>query len=96
MSAELQRFQREIVEVAEFYVDENNEAGVNKIFSKSLDGTISFKKPTKYLKDYFGAQGKKLDETLFDEVNNTDEVKKETNNEDVELEMPKMEAIDSL
>ena len=85
MSAELQRFQREIVEVVEFYVDENNEAKSNIIFSKSLDGTINYNKPTKYLKDYFGAQGKILDESLFSEAKNS--VSKEDNvNQNVELD----------
>ena len=65
MSAELQRFQREIVEVSEFYVDDNNVAQTNIIYKKGLDGTITFKNPTKYLRDYFGAQGKDLAENLF-------------------------------
>ena len=67
MSAELQRFQREIVEVAEFYVDDNNVAKVNLIFHKGLDGTVTFHNPTRYLRDYFGAQGKSLDEHIFGE-----------------------------
>jgi len=78
MSAELQRFQREIVEVSEFYVDENNESKVNIIFQKGLDGTITFKNPTKYLRDYFSAQGKTLKEDLFieegEKENNSDEI----------------------
>lgn len=65
MSAQLQRFQREIVEVAEFYVDEDNVAKVNLIFHKGLDGTITFHNPTRYLRDYFGSQGKSLDEHIF-------------------------------
>ena len=79
MSAELQRFQREIVEVCEFYVDENNVARSNIIFQKGLDGTVTFKNPTKYLKDYFGAQGKDLKENLFIE-----EDKSEIHNDVVE------------
>lgn len=70
MSAELQRFQREIVEVSEFYVDENNEAKANIIFQKGLDGTVTFKNPTKHLRDYFSAQGKELKKDLFIEENN--------------------------
>ena len=49
MSKELGRFQREIIEVVEFYVDENNEAKSNIIFKKSLDGKFSFNNPSKYL-----------------------------------------------
>ncbi len=65
MSAELKRFQREIVEVCEFYVDENNEAKTNIIFQKSLDGTIAYNNPTKYLRDYFAAQGAELNPDIF-------------------------------
>lgn len=65
MSAELQRFQREIVEVCEFYVDEDNVARSNILFHKGLDGTIKFSNPTKYLRDYFGSQGKSLDPHVF-------------------------------
>lgn len=65
MSAELKRFQREIVEVCEFYVDENNEAKTNIIFQKSLDGTIAYNNPTKYLRDYFAAQGAELNSDIF-------------------------------
>lgn len=79
MSAELQRFQREIVEVCEFYVDDQNVARTNIIFQKSLDGTITFKNPTKYLRDYFGAQGKALKEDYFVEENK--EVNNSNNNE---------------
>lgn len=65
MSKELGRFQREIVEVTEFYVDENNNAGVNVIFQKSLDGKMAFNNPTKHLKDYLGSQGVELKDNLF-------------------------------
>ncbi|MBQ4583987.1 MAG: type II/IV secretion system ATPase subunit [Bacilli bacterium] len=62
LSKELGRFQREIVEVCEFFVDDNNEAGSNILFKKGLDGTISFNNPTEYLRRYMGAQGVILDE----------------------------------
>lgn len=66
MSAELGRFQREIVEVCEFYVDsEKNIAKSNIIFQKNLDGTYAFQNPSKGLRDYFSAQGKVLKEYLF-------------------------------
>ena len=56
-SKELNRFQREIVEVVEFYVDKDNNANSNIIFQKGLDGTFSFNNPTEYLRNYLGAQG---------------------------------------
>ena len=70
MSQELQRFQREIVEVVEFYVDDDNVAKANVIYQKGLDGTITFNNPTKYLRGYFGSQGKTLKEDLFGENKN--------------------------
>ena len=74
MSAELQRFQREIVEVCEFYVDNNNEAKTNIIYLKNLDGTFTFNNPTKYLQDYFSAQGQTLKADYFEEeVQNNNE-----------------------
>ena len=77
MSKELGRFQREIIEVVEFYVDENNEAKANVIFKKSLDGKFAFKNPSKYLIDYLGVQGVSLPEDYFVKENdnsNLDEV----------------------
>ena len=74
MSQELGRFQREIVEVTEFYVDDNNEAQANTLFSKGLDGTFTFNNPTKYLRAYMGAQGMVLEDNPFHitENNNND------------------------
>ena len=65
MSKELGRFQREIVEVCEFYVDDENNAGSNVIYKKNLDGKIAFNEPSKYLKDYLGSQGVTLKENIF-------------------------------
>lgn len=65
MSKELGRFQREIVEVCEFYVDDENNAGSNVIYKKNLDGKIAFNEPSKYLKDYLGSQGVTLKENVF-------------------------------
>ena len=74
MSKELGRFQREIVEVCEFYVDDDNNAGSNVIYKKSLDGTFMYQNPTKYLKDYLGSQGVILKDNIFGE---TEEIKDE-------------------
>ena len=71
MSKEYQRFQREIVEVCEFYVDENNIPKSNIIFQKNLDGKLTFNKPTKHLENYFSAQGKVLNTKYFSEESNT-------------------------
>lgn len=52
-SKRLGRFQREIIEVCEFYVDrDTNEAKSNIIYQKSLDGKVVLRNPTQYLLDY--------------------------------------------
>ena len=88
MSKELGRFQREIVEVCEFYVDENNEAGFNVIYKKNLDGRFSFSNPSKYLKDYLGSQGVTIKDNLF--------VTESSEQESVGEVNPSLEVIDSL
>lgn len=66
MSKKLGRFQREIVEVAEFFVDDDkNEAGVNVIFKKGMDGTVAYNNPTKHLMDYLSMQGIEIPENPF-------------------------------
>ena len=65
MSKELGRFQREIMEVCEFYVDENNKPQVNIIYKKTLTGEITMNNPTKYLRDYLSIGGVLLDEDIF-------------------------------
>ena len=81
MSKELNRFQREILEVCEFYVDEHNKPQVNTIYKKTLTGEITMNNPTKNLRDYLGIGGVVLPEDIFqlDEQNNqTVELPKQT------------------
>lgn len=66
-SKERERFQREIVEICEFYVDENNNAKDNIIYKKNLDGNFCLKNPSKYLIEYLASQGTELDNNLFKE-----------------------------
>lgn len=54
---ETKRFVREIAEVTEFYVTENNEAKYNTIYQKSTSGKVVRNQPSKYLLDYLDAQG---------------------------------------
>lgn len=56
-SKELGRFHREVCEVTEFYVTEENEAKSNTIYKKTPDGKITLKNPTKYLLGYLESQG---------------------------------------
>ena len=69
MSTELGRYQREIMEVVEFYVDESNNAGMNVIFKKGIDGSMYLNEPSKYIRGYLGIQGVVLPETIFKTVN---------------------------
>jgi len=65
-SKEYDRFQREILEICEFYVDdETNEPMINEIYKKSLDGKISIKNPTSHLLDYIAIQGVILPKDTF-------------------------------
>lgn len=65
LSKELGRFQREIMEICEFYVDEENKPQVNIIFRKNLTGELVMNNPTKHLRDYLGIQGVDLPEDIF-------------------------------
>ena len=56
-SIEQQRFVREVCEVCEFYVDEENNAKSNVIYRKTPGGQVYMRNPSKYLLDYLAAQG---------------------------------------
>ena len=56
-SPERQKFHREISEVVEFYVTEDNEAKSNTLFKKTPDGRVTIHNPTKYLLGYLESQG---------------------------------------
>lgn len=62
------KFKREIAEVTEFFVDENNEAGYNTIYKKTQEGVITKNKPSKYLIDYLDGQGIVLPDIIVDNV----------------------------
>lgn len=62
------RFRREIAEVTEFFVDDNNEAGHNTIYKKTVSGNETYKMPSKYLRDYLEGQGVVIDD-LFQNIN---------------------------
>ncbi len=69
-------FKREIAEVTEFYVDEDNNAIYNTIYKKSSTGKVVKKAPSKYLIEYLDAQGVTLDANAIvptDNENNNEE-----------------------
>ncbi len=71
-SKKFNRYQREIIEVCEFYVDDNNKPCTNEIYKKSLDGHYSLKNPTQALLDYLSIQNVFLDKDTFHLGNNTE------------------------
>ena len=56
-SKELQRFKREVAEVVEFFVDENNKPGYQIIYKRTPEGKVVLHNPTKYLLGYLESQG---------------------------------------
>ena len=58
-------FHREIGEVTEFYVTEDNKAEYNTIYRKTTTGKIIRKEPSKYLLDYLDAQGVTLQKNII-------------------------------
>ena len=65
-SAQYQRFQREITQVVEFYVDdEANQAKVNVLYSRDLAGNETYNNPTSHLIDYLASQGVVMREDPF-------------------------------
>ena len=54
---ETKRFVREIAEVCEFHVTEDNKAEYNQIYVKSTTGNVIRNKPSKYLVSYLDSQG---------------------------------------
>ena len=64
-SRKLNRFQREIIEVCEFYVDDDNVPRTNNLYKKTLDGQITMNNPTKHLLDYLAIGNIYLHEDTF-------------------------------
>ena len=72
-------FKREIAEVTEFYVDEDNNAIYNTIYKKSSTGKVVKKAPSKYLIEYLDSQGVTLEPNA---IVPTEEPKEEINFEE--------------
>jgi hypothetical protein len=93
------KFVREIAEVTEFYVTEDNDAKYNTLYKKTPEGKIYRKNPSKYLAEYLEAQGVKLPEGFIKEeygeecVLNVDEQQKQNTNVSNLIETPKSELI---
>ena len=69
-SRETGKFVREIAEVTEFYVTEDNEAKYNVIYKKDLFGNVVNNDPSKYLIEYLSAQGVQLPDEMVGRAQN--------------------------
>ena len=64
-SARYKRYQREITEVVEFYVDEDNNARSRVLYTKDTRGRETYNNPSKYLLNYLSEQGIDLPDNIF-------------------------------
>ena len=88
------KFVREIAEVTEFYVTENNDAKYNTLYKKTPDGKIYRRNPSKYLIEYLEAQGTKLPVGFIREEYNQDNVSNiNEKNNNINEDMVKSEII---
>lgn len=78
------KFMREVCEVTEFFVTNDNIPDFNVIYRKNIDGTVIMNGPSEYLLDYLESQGVDLKEIQKDWQNENDKPfdddKKEDNN----------------
>ena len=72
------RFVREVCEVCEFYVDEDNNPKSNVIYRKTATGQVHMKNPSKYLLDYIAGQGVILSPTII--TGSEEEIDKQEDN----------------
>lgn len=79
---ETKKFVREIAEVTEFYVTEDNKAEYNTIYQKTTSGNVIRNKPSKYLIDYLDRQGVILSE---DSIKTDDNIGNQTPNPNNQL-----------
>ena len=96
-SKQYERFQREITQVVEFYVDDDaNEAKVNVMYSRDLAGHESYNNPTSHLIDYLASQGVVMREDPFipkkDVIEETSD--NEENYENEELNSEELETVE--
>jgi len=66
-SPKYKKFHREIDEITEFYINENNEPVYNIIYQKTMSGKVVKKNPSQHLLDYLAAQNIDITDTAFGE-----------------------------
>jgi len=64
-SSKYKKFHREIDEITEFYIDEDNKPIYNIIYQKTMSGKIVKKNPSQHLLDYLAAQNIDIGDTTF-------------------------------
>lgn len=85
-SKKYNRFQREITQVVEFYVDdEDNEAKVNVLYSRDLMDNEVYNNPTQHLIDYLASQGVMMQEDPFIPKGSELKSSEATTNENTEI-----------
>ncbi len=62
------RFLREVCEVTEFFVNDENKPESNTIYKKNIDGTEIINNPSRYLIDYLENQGIDFNNKDFDNI----------------------------
>lgn len=68
-SQKYKKFHREIDEITEFYIDEDNKPVYNIIYQKTMSGKVVKKNPSQHLLDYLAAQNIDVGDTTFDNSN---------------------------
>lgn len=96
-SKRLGRFQREIIEICEFYVDnETQQAKSNMLYKKQLDGRVVMHNPTQNLIDYLAIGNVEIPKDTFglgDAEEGYDDTNKDDDNDIVELEDTKSSVV---
>ena len=77
------KFMREVCEVCEFYVDDNNKPAFNIIYKKNIDGSEVINGPTSHLIDYLESQGVDLTNKQFEGLNTQGPFDENNNNNNV-------------
>lgn len=62
------KFHREIDEITEFYIDDDNKPVYNVLYQKLMDGRIKKKNPSQHLIDYLLAQNIDIENTTFEDA----------------------------
>ena len=92
-SKETKKFVREIAEVVEFHVTEDNQAEYTTLYKKTPDGTIYRNNPSKYLIEYLEAQGTVLPKGFIKEEYNNKDYKEEIGNYNSQLSEKPVETL---